>query len=205
MAGRLIDIGHLLLVLHLNIRTSRLPITSTATKNRLADNRILEYFEDSVDEVFIFGENRSFLAVIWGFSVMADIVQPYALTLWCVLTTGGLLLVQLLVADVVGLLNGHVPGAALPAAHDNFHFRATRAHANTNESIAAFLLFVVACVALGAAPGWVNNLSLAYCLARVAHMLFYWLGLGPLRSLAFIVSLVALLGLAIVGFGAALS
>ncbi len=134
---------------------------------------------------------------------MLEILSPYLPTLWCLLAAGGLILIQLLVADVIGLSNGHVPGSVVAASHKNIHFRATRAHANTNESVAAFILLVLGGVALGATPVWLNGLSIAYCAARVAHMLFYWSGLSIARSLSFIVSLVSLFGLLIVGVATA--
>lgn len=135
---------------------------------------------------------------------MSEILQSYLLTIWSLLAVGGLLLVQLLVADVVGLTRGHVPGSTLTSSHDDFHFRATRAHANTNESIASFVLLVLASVALGGSPLWINSLSAVYCLSRLAHMLFYWCGLTSLRSLSFIASLGALFGLVLVGVIAAI-
>jgi len=117
---------------------------------------------------------------------------------------GGLLLIQLLVADVVGLSSGHTPGSTVVSNHDNFHFRTVRAHANTNESVAALLLLVVACIALGASPQWVNWLSIAYCLGRVSHMLCYWFNWSIPRSLSFVVSLAALFGLFALGTAAAI-
>jgi len=135
---------------------------------------------------------------------MLNIVQPYLLSIGCFVAVGGLLLVQLLVADIAGLMKGHVPGSAPDASHESFHFRATRAHANTNESVAAFVLLAFAGIALGASAFWVNWLSVAYCAARVAHMVFYWLKLAPLRSLSFIVGLGSLFGLLVVDIAAAL-
>jgi len=135
---------------------------------------------------------------------MFENLTPYLLTVWCLLAVGGLVLVQLLVADVIGLTRGHVPGEQVTSSHENIHFRATRAHANTNESVAAFVLLVLACVAFGAGPGWTNGLSATYCVARVAHMLFYWAGISAARSVSFIVSLAALFGLLFAGLAAAL-
>lgn len=129
---------------------------------------------------------------------MTDIITPYMTTLQCFLAMGGLLLVQLLVADVAGLVKGHVPGSTLTSSHESFHFRSTRAFANTNESLLAFVLLALCGIAFGASVYWVNMLSVVYVCARVAHMLLYWLGLGPLRSAAFIVCLGAMIGLLIV-------
>ena len=112
------------------------------------------------------------------------------------------LLVQLLIADIAGLLSGHVPGTPVVASHDSFHFRATRAHANTNESIAAYVLLALSGVALEVDSSWLNGLSVTYCFARAAHMGFYLLGWGALRSVSFGVSLLALLGMVVLGIGA---
>ena len=133
---------------------------------------------------------------------MLEVLAPYLPTVWCLLAVGGLILVQLLVADLIGLRNGHVPGDTVVASHKDLHFRATRAHANTNESVTAFVPLVLVGVALGADAGWLNGLSIAYCGARVAHMVCYWLGFSMARSLSFIVSLVSLFGLLIVGIAA---
>ena len=62
---------------------------------------------------------------------------------------GGMLLVQLVVADILGIVGKHQPGTPIPADHANLLFRAHRAHANTNESVAAFIaltLFALAAV-----------------------------------------------------------
>ena len=130
---------------------------------------------------------------------MIEVLQAYAPTIWGFLYIGGLLLVQLLVADVVGLTGGHTPGSAVTTSHESFHFRATRAHANTNESVASYLLLSLSGIGVGVEPQWLNLLSLAYCISRTFHMCFYWIGWGTLRSLSFIVSLLALFGLLVAG------
>lgn len=111
----------------------------------------------------------------------------------------GLLLLQILVADVASIRAGHAPGAPVPADHGNFLFRATRAHANTNESIAVFVLLVLFGVMSAAPAGWLNGLAWVYVAARAAHMLCYYAGLQLARSLAFGVGLLALIGMLIVG------
>ena len=133
---------------------------------------------------------------------MIETITPYTTTALCFLAMGGLLLVQLLVADVAGLVKGHVPGSALTTSHESFHFRSTRAFANTNESLLAFVLLAACGIAFEASVYWVNTLSLAYVGSRVAHMLLYWLGFGPLRSVAFVVCLAAMIGLLIVDIAA---
>ena len=135
---------------------------------------------------------------------MQDWLLPYASTIWAMGIMGGLLLVQLVVLDVAGIKAGHVPGAVASGDHGDFFFRATRAHANTNESIAAFILLALFGVLNGAVPGWLNPLAAIYVAARVAHMACYYAGLKTLRSLAFVVAILALLGMLVVGVTAAL-
>ena len=114
-------------------------------------------------------------------------------------STGGLLLVQLLVLDVAGLKARHRPGTPVEPDHGNFLFRASRAHGNTNESIAAFILLGLFGVLSAAPAGWLNTLSWVYVLARIAHMLCYYANVQLLRSLSFGVGLAALLGMLVVG------
>ena len=133
---------------------------------------------------------------------MQQWVVPYAPTLWAIEAMGGLLLIQLLVVDLAGIKAHHRPGTPIEVDHSTFLFRASRAHANTNESIAAFILLALFAVLSAASAGWLNVLSWAYVSARVAHMLFYYTGFQLLRSVAFGVGLAALFGMLIVGLSA---
>ena len=126
-------------------------------------------------------------------------LTPYAPTIWAMGAAGGLLLVQLLVLDVAGLKARHRPGTPVEPDHGNFLFRASRAHANTNESIAAFILLGLFGVLSAAPAGWLNTLSWVYVLARIAHMLCYYANVHLLRSLSFGVGLAALLSMLVVG------
>jgi len=135
---------------------------------------------------------------------MLEVLQPYVVTLWCVLSVGGLLLIQLLVADIVGLSNGHVPGTTVEESHASLQFRTMRAHANTNESIASFILLAIGGIAFGANPQWLNWLASLYLGSRVAHTFCYWSGWGIARSIAFVVSLIALFGMLVIGIYAGL-
>ena len=136
---------------------------------------------------------------------MRELLIPYAPTVLALGAVALLLLVQLLVADVIGIKKGHRPGTPVEADHSNIHFRATRAHANTNESIAAFVLLVLLGLLSGASPAWLNGLAWTYVLARAAHMSFYYLGWQLPRSVAFAVSLVALFAMVVVGAAAAVA
>lgn len=130
---------------------------------------------------------------------MQEWLVPYIPTVISLGATAGLLLVQLLVADIVGIKARHRPGTPIEADHRNFFFRATRAYANTNESIAAFILLTLFGILSAASPSWLNTLSWIYVGARLAHMLCYYLNLQLLRSAVFAVGLLALFGMLVVG------
>jgi uncharacterized MAPEG superfamily protein len=130
---------------------------------------------------------------------MQEWLMPYASTVWAMGIMGGLLLVQLLILDLAGIKAGHVPGSPVTADHGDFLFRATRAHANTNESIAAFILLALFGILHNGTPGWLNLLAMIYVAARLAHMICYYLGIQILRSAAFLVAFVALIGMLVVG------
>ncbi|MCR9094708.1 MAG: MAPEG family protein [bacterium] len=125
--------------------------------------------------------------------------DAYRTTIVCLGLAGGLLVLQLLVVDVAGLRRRHPPGLPIEPDPTDFLFRATRAHANTNESIAAFTLLAIFSVAVGADAAWTNGLATTWVLGRVAHMACYYAGWGPARSASFGLSLIALLGLFVNG------
>lgn len=127
---------------------------------------------------------------------------PYAPTIISFAGIAALLLTQLVITDLAAIKARHLPGTPIEANHDNFLFRSARAYANTNETIAAFVLLALFGVLSGASPEWLNIFSWVYVGARVAHMLCYYLNLKLLRSIVFAVSLVALLGMLVVGFRA---
>jgi uncharacterized MAPEG superfamily protein len=124
-------------------------------------------------------------------------VAPYHTTLLMLALAGLLLVLQLIVADLAAIRGKHKAGYPIAADSNRFLFRAARAHINTNESIAAFALLGLVGVLVNANPGWLNGLSVLWVASRVAHMGFYYANSKPLRSLAFAVSLLALLGLAV--------
>ncbi len=122
-------------------------------------------------------------------------LEGYELTIWAAAVTGLLSLIQLLVADAAAIKAGHPPGTPIPADSRRFLFRAARAHANTNESVAVFAIFAVTGIALSASPAWLGGLAWLYVGARGAHMVAYYANLRIPRSSAFAVSLVALGGM----------
>ncbi len=113
-----------------------------------------------------------------------------------VMALAGLLLVmQLVVADLTAIRHRHKAGYPIPADSGKFIFRAARAHANTNESIAAFALLSLSSMLLSASPPWVNALSIAWLACRLLHRGFYYANIKPGRSIAFGLSLLTLLAL----------
>jgi len=106
---------------------------------------------------------------------------------------GFLVLLQLLVADVTAISRRHTPGTAVEGGHEDFLFRATRAHANTSESVGAVILIAGFAIACGGAPALVNNGLWAFFAFRVVHMLAYYLDVRRLRSVAFALGMLALL------------
>jgi uncharacterized MAPEG superfamily protein len=133
---------------------------------------------------------------------MYELLFPYSATVLAMGATAGLVLVQMLVADVAAIRAGHVPGAPVTADHGDFLFRATRAHANTNESVAAFALLAIFGIFSAATASWLNGLAWCYVVGRAGHMLCYYFDLRLARSAFFTVSLVALVGMLVVGIAA---
>jgi uncharacterized MAPEG superfamily protein len=133
---------------------------------------------------------------------MPQFAVPYGSALTACVLLGALYLMQALVADVVGIRAGHVPGMPITSGHDDLLFRTTRAQANTNENLPIFLLLSVAAMLLGASTAWTNRLVWTFVLARAAHMLAYYADLRLLRSTIFTVSTVALIGMLVVCIGA---
>lgn len=122
-------------------------------------------------------------------------LEDYASLGLPLLAFGALHLIQLLVADVVGLRAGHTPGTPADGGHDDLLFRASRAHANTAESLGIVVLFVGAGVLLAADPIWMARALWMLVGLRVAYTLCYWLDLRVLRSVVFALTLLALLAL----------
>jgi uncharacterized MAPEG superfamily protein len=107
---------------------------------------------------------------------------------------------QLLVADLIGLRTKHVPGSQVPSDHSNPLFRASRTVANTNESIAIFILAVLFCMLSGASASATGYSAWAFVIARLLYAACYYLNWQLPRSAMFGVSLVALVALLITGF-----
>jgi uncharacterized MAPEG superfamily protein len=117
---------------------------------------------------------------------------PYAMTVFAMAAVAALFLLQILVVDAAGIKGRHVPGMPIPADHSSFLFRASRAHANTNESLGAFILLVIVAILLSASPSWTNGAAWLYVAGRAGHMVCYYADWRFARSSAFVVALLAL-------------
>ena len=113
-----------------------------------------------------------------------------------------LMFCQLLIADFIGIRSKHLPGAQVPADHDNLLFRATRAVANSNESIAIFLLAVLFCMLAGASASLTAYAAWGFVVARFFYAICYYSDLRLPRSILFGLSLIAIAVLLILGFSA---
>jgi len=129
-----------------------------------------------------------------------DFIIPYNVTVLVLGLTGFLFWIQLAIADVVAIKVKHVPGFSIAQNHSDFLFRSHRVLANSNESVGILILFSLFSILSTASPTWLNASALLYLTGRIAHMIFYYLDVKVLRSVAFAISFVGLLGM----FGAGL-
>lgn len=129
---------------------------------------------------------------------MIEIASAYGgvLTAWVVLA--GLTLLQAIVEDFAGIRGKRTPGMPVTTGHDDFLFRAIRAHSNTLENLPVFILLSLAAMLLGASPRATTNLVWTFLAARVLHMVAYYTDLRTLRSAAFAIGFLAVIGLLVV-------
>ena len=129
-----------------------------------------------------------------------ELLQTYSTTIAALGALALLMFFQLLVVDVIGIRSGHSPGSVIPPDHDNLLFRVSRTVANTNESIAIFILAVSFCMLSGAPASTTGYAAWAFVIARLCFAVCYYANLQLLRSTMFGVSLMALAALLAVGF-----
>jgi uncharacterized MAPEG superfamily protein len=122
----------------------------------------------------------------------------YSSALTAALALAALVLLQVLVADLAGIRARHVPGMPVAGGHGDFHFRATRAHANTNENLPVLVLLLLLAVLLRADPRWTGLAAWTFTAARAGHMLCYYLDLRTARSIAFGAGLLAQFALLVI-------
>lgn len=135
---------------------------------------------------------------------MSTSFTQYHATLAAMIAIGALMLLQLIVADLAAIRAKHKAGTPIPPDFSKFYFRAARAHANTNESVAVFLALTVAGLFAAASPYWLGLFAWAYVACRVAHMVAYYANQKLARSTSFGLSLLMLLGLLVVSASALL-
>lgn len=111
-----------------------------------------------------------------------------------------LMLLQVTAVDVTSIRAKHTPGAPVTADHGNFLFRVTRTVANTNETIAIYIVVVLYCIYSGANADYTGYLSWTYVTSRAAYAVCYYTNQQIPRSICFAISLLALLGMLIIGF-----
>ncbi|PHR61219.1 MAG: hypothetical protein COA43_04370 [Robiginitomaculum sp.] len=124
----------------------------------------------------------------------------YTLTIKTIAAVGGLLLVQLIIADIAGIKSKHNPGSTVTADHNSFLFRATRVLGNMNESVMIFMAFAIAGILSGADPVLLGRSAMVYALARACFALCYWFNIKTARSIFFGVGAIALfvMGVAVI-------
>lgn len=127
------------------------------------------------------------------------IANAYELTIysWGVLAL--LMLVQMTIADVIGIQAKHTPGTPPKQSHDNALFRASRTVANTNESIGVYLVIALFCIFNGADATYTGYLSWSFVIGRAIYAVCYYTNQTTLRSTVFGITLLALAGLLGVG------
>lgn len=119
----------------------------------------------------------------------------YKPTLAALAAMGGLLLIQLSVADFFGIRERHPAGHPVTPDPAKIFFRTTRAAANTNESIAVFILLALAGILIAANAVFLNGFAWLYVAGRIAHMIAYYANQARLRSAFFGVAVLGLVGM----------
>lgn len=74
--------------------------------------------------------------------------------------------------------------------------RADRAQRNHHDNLAMIAVVILVAHATGHADASTATASIVILAARVAHGLFYIIGIGPLRSLSYVVALAAMVSIA---------
>jgi uncharacterized MAPEG superfamily protein len=128
-----------------------------------------------------------------------EYIEPYKVTVLIMGLTGLVSLIQLLIVDFAAIKLKHTPGFPVLSDHSSFLFRASRAHADTNETIGAFILLSCFGVLSSGSAAWLNGFAIAYFVGRILHMCCYYGGLSIARSASFAVSLVGLTGMFVIG------
>ena len=130
---------------------------------------------------------------------MGAFLESYNLSVAALGYVSGLMLIQIVISDVIGISRKHTPGAPVHPDHADALFRASRTVGNTNESIAIFICALLFCILSAAPPGYTAAAAWAFAICRTLYALFYYANLQTLRSVIFGVSLLAIVALIIIG------
>ena len=130
---------------------------------------------------------------------MDTFLQAYSSSVAAFGFVAALMLIQVLVSDAFGIRRKHVPGAPVETDHSNPHFRASRTVANTNETIAIFVCALLFCILSSASPGYTAITAWTFAVSRLLYAICYYTNQQVLRSTCFGISILALIGLIVVG------
>ena len=111
-------------------------------------------------------------------------------------------IIQFIVLDISGIITKHKPGSTIAADHDSFLFRASRVFANTNETIAIFILASIFCIVVQASTLVTEAAAAAYVMARVLYAVCYYANFQLMRSVIFGISMLSLIVLFAAGVSA---
>jgi uncharacterized MAPEG superfamily protein len=126
-------------------------------------------------------------------------LTDYALTIYALGATALLMLIQVLAGDLLSIRAKHTPGTPVEADHQNLLFRASRVVANSNETVAIFILLALFCMLSGASPVYTSIGAWGYVMARTAYAFCYYSNVQIMRSVVFGISLLILFALLIIG------
>lgn len=125
--------------------------------------------------------------------------EPYNWAVLSIAFMGFLVLVQHFIAAVGKNVveKDNTAGVPINKGHDSISFRFERAHANTLENLVPFFLVFSIAMWLRVSPFWVNTLALVFLGARSVHMVVYYAGIAPVRTLAFLVGYLSMAAVSI--------
>jgi uncharacterized MAPEG superfamily protein len=130
---------------------------------------------------------------------MNTMFQSYGLSIAALGFISGLMLIQVLISDVLGISKKHISGTTVLPDHSDSLFRASRTVGNTNESIAIFICALLFCILSSASPIYTAFAAWAFVTSRTLYAMFYYANLQTLRSVSFGISLLALGALIVIG------
>ncbi len=104
------------------------------------------------------------------------------------------------------IVRGMIPAMGNPSPDDKPHSpwaeRALKAHANAVENLVLFAPAVLAIHVLGISTPLTQKAVVVYFAARLAHYIVYVIGVPVLRTLIFVVNLIAIFAIVFAALGA---